>query len=79
MISISEYDPQVDAIYFKLKDNTVLESEQISKNIVMDYDDDNNIVGVELLGLNDITVGALNQLSMVLSSGDMKVILDHLL
>lgn len=79
MISISKYDPEVDAIYFKLKDNTVLESQEITKGIVADYDDDNNIVGIELVGLKNITLEALNRLESSISSGDMEVILDHLL
>lgn len=55
MISISKYDPEVDGIYFQLKSEKVLESEEISKGIVVDYDENNNIVGLEFLGLQNIT------------------------
>ncbi|WP_069791312.1 DUF2283 domain-containing protein (plasmid) [Cyanobacterium sp. IPPAS B-1200] len=79
MISISEYDPEVDAIYFQLKNEKVLESEEISKGIVVDYDDNDNIVGIELLGLQNITVGALKNLKSILCKDDMALLKEHIL
>jgi uncharacterized protein YuzE len=79
MISISEYDPEVDAIYFQLKNEEVLESEEISKGIVVDYDKNNNIVGLELLGLQNITVGSLKKLKSIISKDDMALLKEHIL
>lgn len=79
MISISEYDPEVDAIYFQLKNETVLESEEIYKGIVVDYDKNNNIVGLELLGLQNITVGSLKKLKSIISKDDMALLKEHIL
>lgn len=46
-----KYDQSVDAIYFRLIDSEILESEEISPGIVYDYDKDDNVVGVEVLSL----------------------------
>jgi len=43
------YDKQADVLYIKLSDNKIAESEETEKNIVFDYDIENNIVGIEIL------------------------------
>ena len=48
------YDKDVDAAYFRIENKTVLDSEEIADGIIIDYDEDNNIVGFELLGLKTI-------------------------
>jgi uncharacterized protein YuzE len=40
-----EYDPEVDALYVRLNDRDVIESEQIRPGIVLDYDEAGNVVG----------------------------------
>jgi len=45
------YDQEADAIYLKLDENIeVHESEEIKDGIILDYDKDGNVVGIELLG-----------------------------
>lgn len=43
------YDKQADALYIKLSNNNIVESEEKEKGIVVDYDCENNIVGIEIL------------------------------
>ena len=43
------YDKQADALYIKFSDNKIIESEEKEKNVVLDFDDENNIVGIEIL------------------------------
>ncbi len=43
------YDPQVDALYMALSDRPTVESEEVSPGVVLDFDEDNRIVGIELL------------------------------
>ena len=43
------YDKQSDALYIKLSDNKITESEEKENGIVVDYDGENNIVGIEIL------------------------------
>ena len=44
-----EYDPAVDALYVRLNDQGIIESEQIKPGIVLDYDEAGNVVGIEVL------------------------------
>ncbi len=56
------YDQEVDAAYFRLENQTVLDSEEIADGIIIDYDENNQIVGVELLGVKTINIGNLSVL-----------------
>ncbi len=44
-----KYDKTTDILYIALTDNPVAESDEDRKGIVLDYDADNNIVGIEVL------------------------------
>jgi len=41
------YDREADVLYIRLTDNLVFESEEKQPNVVFDYDENNNIVGIE--------------------------------
>ena len=43
------YDKEADALYIRLSDKKVVESEETEKNVVLDFDSDNTIVGIEIL------------------------------
>ncbi|MFZ1221245.1 MAG: DUF2283 domain-containing protein [Chthoniobacterales bacterium] len=45
-------DPEADALYLRLNDAQILDSEQVASGVVLDYDAHDNIVGVELLHLS---------------------------
>ena len=47
-----EYDPAVDALYVRLNDQGIIESEQIKPGIVLDYDEAGNVVGIEVLAVS---------------------------
>lgn len=44
-----EYDPEVDALYVRLSDSKVVESEQVQPGIVLDFDAAGKVVAVEVL------------------------------
>lgn len=44
-----QYDKEVDALYIKLSENKIVESEEKENNIVLDYDSEKNIIGIEIL------------------------------
>lgn len=44
-----EFDPQADAVYLELTDAEVEESKEIQPGIIMDYDAEGRIVGIEVL------------------------------
>jgi len=43
------YDADADAFYVRFSDDRVEESEEVAPGIVLDYDADNRIVGMEVL------------------------------
>ncbi len=51
-------DEQADALYLTLSESAVTESEEVSPGIIMDYDDQGRVIGVELLHLSTRAPGA---------------------
>lgn len=44
-----EYDADANAAYIRFSTEAVLESEEVAEGIVLDYDTDGRIVGMEVL------------------------------
>lgn len=44
-----EYDPAVDALYVRLGEQTIVESEQVQPGVILDFDESGKVVGVEIL------------------------------
>lgn len=45
-------DTEADALYLRLDESAVIDSEEVSPGVVLDYNDANEVVGVELLRLS---------------------------
>jgi uncharacterized protein YuzE len=45
-------DKENDAIYFRLDDSRIIESEEIEKGIVFDYNQSGDVVGIEILNIS---------------------------
>ena len=45
-------DRESDALYLRLDDSRIIESEEVSPGVVLDYNDRNEVVGVEMLRLS---------------------------
>ena len=45
-------DREADALYLTLDDSKIVESEEVSPGIVVDRNDENQIVGIEILHLS---------------------------
>jgi uncharacterized protein YuzE len=45
-------DKENDALYFRLDDSKIIESEEIEKGLILDYNSDGEIVGIELLNVS---------------------------
>jgi uncharacterized protein YuzE len=43
------YDKESDVLYIQLSDNAVAESDNERSGIILDFDNDENIVGIEVL------------------------------
>lgn len=48
-------DQEADALYLRLDDSTIVESEEVSPGVVLDYNEAKEVVGVEMLGLSQRT------------------------
>ena len=44
-----KYDEETDAIFFILSDKKIVESEEITKGVIVDYDDDDQLASIEVL------------------------------
>lgn len=47
-----QIDQQADALYLRLDDSAVVESEEVSAGVVLDYNESHEVVGVEILHLS---------------------------
>ncbi len=56
-------DKQADALHFRLDDSTIVESVEVAPGVVLDYNQAEQVVGVEMLGLStrspDLDLSAL--------------------
>ena len=41
-------DKEADALYLRLDDSPIVESEEVSPGVVLDYNESNEVVGVEM-------------------------------
>jgi uncharacterized protein YuzE len=47
------YDQKTDALYLRLDDSKIMESAEVQPGIVLDYDANNQVVGVEILRVKE--------------------------
>lgn len=70
---IFQYDHETDMLYIKLVDHPSTESEEVAPNIVLDFDEKNQVTGIEIEGastfidLSRLEVAALPIVNLVLS------------
>ena len=41
-------DTKADALYLRLDDSRIIESEEVSPGVVLDYNESNDVVGIEM-------------------------------
>ncbi len=44
-------DRESDALYFRLDENRIVESEEVRPGVILDFDENDQVVGVEFLGI----------------------------
>ena len=47
------YDADADAVYFRLGDDTIVNSDQVQPGVILDFDAAGQVIGVEILGVKD--------------------------
>jgi uncharacterized protein YuzE len=45
-------DHESDALYFRLDESQIVESEEIQPGVILDFDADGNVVGLEMLSIS---------------------------
>jgi uncharacterized protein YuzE len=50
-----EYDQQADAMYIRLRAGKVIESEEVRPGVVLDFDDQGQVLGIEMLDVSQRT------------------------
>ena len=45
-------DKEADALYLRLDDSKIVESEEVSPGVVLDFNEHNQVVGIEMLNLS---------------------------
>ena len=43
------YDEKADAIYVRLDDSKIIESQEVESGIILDFNEENQVVGIEIL------------------------------
>lgn len=46
-------DKEGDALYFRLDESRIVESEEVRPGIILDFDEKDRVVGVEFLGISE--------------------------
>ncbi|MFC1451836.1 DUF2283 domain-containing protein [Verrucomicrobiota bacterium] len=46
-------DRDSDALYFRLDENRIVESEEVRPGVILDFDENDRVVGVEFLGISE--------------------------
>ena len=49
-----EFDPVADALYVKLSDSKVIESEAVQPGVILDFDKSGKVIGVEILSVSKL-------------------------
>ena len=47
------YDQKSDALYLRLDDSKIIESAEVQSGMILDYDANNQVVGVEILRVKE--------------------------
>ena len=46
-------DKEADALYMRLSDTRIHDSEEVRPGVILDYDEKNNLVGIEILRVSE--------------------------
>ena len=69
-----EFDNSILAAYIRLRDSKILESEELSPGVIADFDDDDQLVGLEILDVNKRSIEQLRSIGYQFTDEDRKTI-----
>ncbi len=47
------FDEEADAFYLRLDESTIVDSDAVQPGVILDFDERNQVVGIEILGLKE--------------------------
>ena len=57
------FDEKADAVYLRLDDSKIVESEEVQPGIILDFNEQNHAVGVEILRVKErVPLASLKQM-----------------
>jgi len=57
------FDEKADAVYIRLDDSKITDSEEVRPGVVLDFNEQNHVVGVEILKVRDrVPISHLKQM-----------------
>ena len=63
------YDPSMDALYIRLRDGEIDESDEVSRGVIMDYDEQGILMGIEILDASHVLGGKEMRVELALGDG----------
>jgi uncharacterized protein YuzE len=69
-----DFDKEVNAVYFRLTDAVIVESEEVAPGIVYDFDEDNTVAGIEILNLSHKTPEQIKQIDFPFTPEDREIL-----
>ena len=63
------YDPSVDALYIRLREGEIKESDEISEGIILDYDAAGKAMGIEILDASSVLGGREMKVEIAVAEG----------
>lgn len=62
------FDQKTDALYFRLDDSKIIESEEVKPGVILDFNEQNQVVGVEILNAGErVPEASLKQMHFVVA------------
>ena len=61
-------DKEADALYMRLSDTRIHDSEEVKPGVILDYDEQNNLVGIEILRISERVLSASLKTVMIESA-----------
>ena len=67
-----EYDPIANAAYIRIRETEIIDSEEVAEGVVCDFDQQNKIVGVEILSVKQRTPTQIKNIILPFDEQDKK-------
>lgn len=64
------YDPGVDILYIRLREGSIEESDEITPEIIADYDKSGKLMGLEILDASEVLGGKQMRVELAVATGD---------